>query len=110
MAEKSPLQSKKFVAFLVVEATWKILMGLVLFTVAPGVFQTILMCFLITASGACSIGYILGQAGLDKWIRIAQINADFAQGTLTKLGLPNVSAPSPYRDPDIQIDVEEDEA
>lgn len=40
MTEKAPLQSKKFIAFMVVEATWKVLMGLVLFQVDPGIHQT----------------------------------------------------------------------
>lgn len=76
---KRPMQSKKFVAFLVSEATWKVIIGLILVlgmknsSVDLMVGSIILACVLI--AGFVEAGYIIGQASLDKYTRLAQIAA-----------------------------------
>jgi hypothetical protein len=74
---KNPLQSKKFVAFLVAEATWKVILGAVLImgmtngTIGPIVGGLSLAIIII--AGAIEITYVSGQAALDKYTRIASI-------------------------------------
>ena len=83
MREKSHLESKKFVAWLISELTWKVLIvvvlvlhkeGLVNAGVGAGVWW-FLMSIVITA-GFIGIGFILGQAALDKYVRVAEIAAN----------------------------------
>jgi len=73
--EKSPLASKKFVAFLVAEISWKVLAVIALFLergpISNRLFLSLLVIFLI--SRMVEVGYILGQAGLDKYIRMVEI-------------------------------------
>lgn len=80
---RRPLQSKKFVAFLVAEATWKIIIGIILImgmrngTVDVMVGSIILACVFIV--GFVEAGYIIGQASLDKYLGLAQIAAESGQ-------------------------------
>lgn len=74
------LQSKKFVAFLVTEATWKIIIGIILVMgmrngeVDLMVGSIILSCVVI--AGFVEAGYIIGQGSLDKYLGLAQIAAE----------------------------------
>jgi len=71
----NPIQSKKLAAFLVAELTWKILAVLVLFwgkDTIPEQVWAILMAIVVIA-GFVEVGYIIGQASLDKYIQIAKI-------------------------------------
>ena len=73
LSGKLPLQSKKFVAFLIAEITWKILAGIVLFwgkgSMDNNTFLVILV--IVVTAGVVEIGYILGQAALDKYLHVA---------------------------------------
>lgn len=75
--EKAPHQSKKFVAFLVSEFTWKLVLGGLLIV---GITEAKIDLFIgsialaiVVIAGAIEIAYLQGQAGLDKYTRIAQI-------------------------------------
>ena len=71
--DKSPMQSKKFVAYLLSEIGWKGLMFYIIHT-HPGDIKHPLLVLLLTVvitSGVIQIGYILGQAALDKYITAA---------------------------------------
>jgi hypothetical protein len=77
--EKSPmLQSRKFVAFLVAEITWKVLAGLVLFWGKDSISGQVwaLLLAIIVVAGFVEVLYIGNQAALDKYIKVAQIAAD----------------------------------
>jgi len=69
-----PLQSKKFIAFLIVEITWKLLAGMVLFW-GKGSMDSdtfIVLLVIVITAGTVEVGYILGQAALDKYIHMAE--------------------------------------
>lgn len=70
--DKKPLQSKKFVAYLIADLGWKILTFYFMFThiksIKPYEFGIILT--LIIVSGFIQVGYILGQAALDKYLKL----------------------------------------
>ncbi len=99
---KSPLQSKKFVAYLVAEATWKFILGAVLLVGikegAIDIFVGSIALAIVIIAGAIEALYIGGQAGLDKYTRIAQIAANAGQGFSMK-GV-EVVAPEPSADPE----------
>ncbi len=67
--EKAPLQSKKFLAYLLSNLGSK---ALLFWMVSKGsdAFTVISM---ITAAAFIDIGYILGQAALDKYVRVASL-------------------------------------
>jgi len=71
----SPFASKKFVAFMVSEMTWKILAAAVLCrkkdSIPDQAFYVLLAIILV--SGFVEVGYIIGQGGLDKFTRVASI-------------------------------------
>lgn len=81
--EKTPLASKKFIAYLVAEATWKLLLAMgiagAMQTLSQGHsvpvwFFWVLLCITIIA-GFVEAGFIGGQAWLDKYVRVAKITA-----------------------------------
>lgn len=67
--EKSPLQSKKFVAYLISNLGSKILMAWMVTKQA----SSTTMVAAIVAAAFIDIGYILGQAALDKYVRVVAI-------------------------------------
>lgn len=75
--EKSPMGSKKFVAYLVAEATWKAALILVIVLgMKNGLIDHIVggVTLAITiVAGFIEALYIGGQAALDKYTRIAEI-------------------------------------
>ena len=73
MFDKTPLKSKKFLAYIIADLGWK---GVILYMLMH--LQSKLdpeeLTFLLTVvitSGIIQIGYILGQAALDKYINAA---------------------------------------
>jgi hypothetical protein len=69
-----PLKSKKFVAYLIAEIGWKISLFFILFKAKTGLdyyYFTIILT-VIVVSGFIQVGYILGQAALDKYIKVAE--------------------------------------
>ena len=80
--EKPALKSKKFVAFLFVEAGFFTLMGMMLYlqevdSLAENTsFMTMGIC-----SAFLAVGYILGQSSLDRFVRVAQITRSFPGGS-----------------------------
>ena len=88
MMEKTPSQSKKWTAFLVAELTWTVLIAYALFLAietaqsghaVPSWLLIVILAMVVT-DGFVEIGYIGGQAWLDKYVRVAQITAEAAGG------------------------------
>lgn len=77
MEEGKPLQSKKFMAYLVAETTWKLALLVVLVLgMKNGTIDVIvgsIALAIVVVAGFIEAGYIIGQASLDKYIRVAQI-------------------------------------
>lgn len=113
VVEKSPLQSKKFIAFLVAYLSQMGLAVLILAwawnldEVSTRVFFLLLAIVIVT--GFLAVGYILGVAALDKYTRLAQIAANGAvngrtNGSLNKVlakgtkGMVHVSDEKPVAD------------
>lgn len=100
---ESPFQSKKFIAYLIAELTWKILAGLVLFWGKDAMPGTVflLMSGIIIIAGFIEAGYILGQASLDKYLKVTEIavNAghEISMGKEIKI-TKNRSRPPPLPD------------
>lgn len=76
-----PLQSKKFVAFIIAEISWKIVLVAALYvfrkelsTVGMGAWW--FMLSIVVTAGFVEIGYIGGQAWLDRYVRVAEIARD----------------------------------
>lgn len=72
--EKPALKSKKFVAYLLTTVGFFVIMGLMLWEqeVKTLAENTAFMVVVVT-QGFLSTGFILGQAALDKYIRVAKI-------------------------------------
>ena len=62
-------KSKKFVAYIVADIGWKFLMGVILYYYKNSIehFALVALTTMIVTSGFVQIGYILGQAALDKY-------------------------------------------
>jgi len=78
--EKSPLASKKFIAYLLAELSWKIILAVALYTFKEQLSDASAWgwWFMITTvliAGFVEIGFIGGQAWLDKYVRVASIVA-----------------------------------
>lgn len=71
--DKLPLKSKKFVAYLLGELGWKFTIGAVLWRNAGGIdfYVLTLLMTIIIISGFLQVGYILGQASLDKYVQVS---------------------------------------
>lgn len=73
LLDKTPMKSKKFIAYLTADIGWKIVILYMLTHLKSKLDAgelTFLMTVVIT-SGVIQIGYILGQAALDKYITAA---------------------------------------
>lgn len=70
--EKTPLQSKKFLAYLLSNLGTKLLM----FWMVHRQESDIVLTTVVTAAAFIDVGYILGQAALDKYVRVASIDKD----------------------------------
>ena len=77
--EKLPLSSKKFLAYLIADIGWKIILGVLIWKNCEGENQVLLLS-IVCISGFVQTGYILGQAALDRYVRIAQITAKTIKG------------------------------
>lgn len=71
--DKLPLKSKKFLAYLIADIGWKILMFYVIWEYQTKIehYAFMVLVTMIVTSGFIQIGYILGQASLDKYTQIA---------------------------------------
>jgi hypothetical protein len=72
--EKKPSQSKKFIAFFFT-VTMLISLGIatLITQVITAWLSTVLLAIVLTV-GTIGVGYIIGQAGLDKYAKIAEIS------------------------------------
>lgn len=71
--DKLPLQSKKFIAYLISDFGWKVIILYMLVNLKSSLAPsdlTFLLTVVIT-SGVIQIGYILGQSALDKYLHAA---------------------------------------
>lgn len=71
---KLPLKSKKFIAYLIAEAGWKLLLVWILIDLKSKFdhYSFVVILTLIIVSGFIQVGYILGQAALDKYTYLAE--------------------------------------
>ena len=69
-----PLQSKKFLAYLISELGWKICIFYILYKVDNKIDSQVmaLLITIVITSGFIQIGYILGQVALDKYIELTK--------------------------------------
>ena len=76
--EKLPLQSKKFIAFLLAELGWKavLIVALLMFKdQVQDAWPWWFMLSTVTIAGFVEVAFIGGQAALDKYVRVAQITS-----------------------------------
>ncbi|MGA1354045.1 MAG: hypothetical protein ACO32I_04625 [Candidatus Limnocylindrus sp.] len=73
-ANKLPLQSKKFIAYLVADIGWKCAIGVLLFQLQAKFdhYSASLLLTLIVVSAFIQVGYILGEVALDRYTRMAE--------------------------------------
>ncbi len=72
--EKAWWQSKKFIAFMATELGFFVLMGAMIYEQEMAkIGENVAFMVLAVTSGFLATGYILGQAALDKYIRVAKI-------------------------------------
>jgi len=72
--EKQWWQSKKFIAFLATQLGFFILLGAMIYEQdLVKVGENVSFMVLAVTAGFLATGYILGQAALDKYIRVAKI-------------------------------------
>jgi len=71
--DKLPLKSKKFLAYLIADIGWKFLMFYVIWEYQTKIehYAFMVLVTMIVTSGFIQIGYILGQAALDKYTTVA---------------------------------------
>ena len=70
--EKTPLSSKKFIAYLISNLGSKVL----LFWMVTRSESDMVIISTVTAASFIDIGYILGQAALDKYVRVASLGKE----------------------------------
>ena len=66
---KLPLKSKKFLAYIIADIGWKILIGYLILEYKNKIdhYAFMVLVSMIITAGFIQIGYILGQAMLDKY-------------------------------------------
>ena len=73
MSDKLPLKSKKFLAYLIADFGWKIILIYFMYNQQEKIDSYIfgITITLILVSGFIQVGYILGQAALDRYVQIS---------------------------------------
>ena len=73
--DKAPLKSKKFIAYLIADLGWKITLLVILFHSESKLdyYTFSLLLALVIVSGFIQVGYILGQAALDKYVKTTEV-------------------------------------
>lgn len=73
-ANKLPLQSKKFVAYLIADLGWKLTIGVLLYQIQAKFdhYSASVLLTLIVVSAFIQVGYILGEVALDRYTRMAE--------------------------------------
>lgn len=101
--EKKPAESKKFIAWALSEMSWKAILVVAfvqwksdLTQIGAGPWGLLLSIVLTT--GVIGVGFILGQSGLDIYVRLAEIGASHMG---KRLGKPPADTDSPT-DPGVQ--------
>ena len=75
--DKPALKSRKFVAYLLAEASWKAILFFMIWQLGKdslGPAYGIMLAVVIVA-GFLEVGFILGQAYVDKFVRVAEVLA-----------------------------------
>jgi hypothetical protein len=72
MSDKLPLKSKKFIAYLIADVGWKVCILYMLYSHAEKFAgsSASVMLTMVLVSGFVQVGYILGQAALDKYVNM----------------------------------------
>jgi hypothetical protein len=101
---KLPLRSKKFLAYLIADIGWKILMFYVVWEYKTQIdhYAFMVLVTMIVTSGFIQIGYILGQAALDKYTHVATTALEQNGGKPTSP--KNPGKPLGELDPDEEFD------
>ena len=70
--DKLPLKSKKFIAYLIADLGWKFALFYLLYQLKGDFkhYSFMLLTTMIIIAGFIQVGYILGQAALDKYIAL----------------------------------------
>jgi len=69
--DRKPLQSKKFIAYLIADLGWKLALFYILYQSKTkfDYYSFSIVLTLLIVSGFIQVGYILGQAALDKYTK-----------------------------------------
>ena len=73
MLDKTPMKSKKFIAYMTSEFGWKCVIFYLLYHLQGKLdhYSLAMLMTVVITSGFIQIGYILGQAALDKYVNAA---------------------------------------
>ena len=71
--DKTPMKSKKFIAYMTSEFGWKAILFYLLYHLQGKLdhYSLVILMTVVITSGFIQIGYILGQAALDKYVNAA---------------------------------------
>ena len=73
MLDKTPMKSKNFIAYMTSEFGWKLVIFYLLYHLQGKLdhYSLVMLMTVVITSGFIQIGYILGQAALDKYVNAA---------------------------------------
>jgi hypothetical protein len=73
MLNKTPMKSKKFIAYMTSEIGWKAILFYLLYHLQGKLdhYSLMMLMTVVITSGFIQIGYILGQTALDKYVNAA---------------------------------------
>ncbi len=85
--DKLPLKSKKFIAYLISEIGWKFLIFYVVCEYQTKIdhYAFLVLISMIITSGFMQVGYVLGQAALDRYAHVAERGINQQKETLASL-------------------------
>jgi hypothetical protein len=74
MNDKLPLKSKKFLAYLIADFGWKVAIFYLLYQLQGKIdhYTFGLLLTLVIVAGFIQVGYILGQAALDRYVTVTK--------------------------------------
>lgn len=71
----TPMTSKKFIAYLLAEITWKAIIALLVVS-GKQLGDNVILLTVVLITGFIEVAYILGQAYIDRYVKIADMAFD----------------------------------
>lgn len=104
--KEPPFSSRKFIAYLIAELTWKAIIVLMILN-SGKIGDHLVMLTIVLIAGFIEVAYILGQAYVDSYMKIADNAFDKVKDAVEDV-IPGKNDPEPAKPADPAVEPKKD--